>query len=393
MASRIDMIAPALPPQLDGIGDYCGYLAVPLSEQCTLGILTVSGHRHTPIANVQVREVFSPDERGTVRNLADVVLADPPDWLILQFNQFSYGRWGLNPYLPWVLRSIKKKLPQVRIAVMFHEDFVPPITWQFRIMRLWQKWQFKQLGSIADVVFFSIDPWVKKYSNWFPGKPVVHLPVGANLPRTKMGRDEARARLGIAPTTLVLGLFGSAHASRMLDRVRAAVEAAREVSGDVLFLYMGANGAAIHAMKLGCRVLAEGPLPAEEVSHRLHAVDIYLAPFVDGVSTRRGSMMAGLQHGLATVGTLGDLTDDMLRAENNRSILLAEVASSAAFAAQARRLAEDNALRIRLGTAAREFYNRNFDWEPIASKLLATLDSYDRDRSSPQAAEMSASLA
>jgi glycosyltransferase involved in cell wall biosynthesis len=384
MKLAIDLVAPALPPQLDGIGDYCSYLSGSLSGRARLGILTVEGHEHTSIPDIDIKGVFTPGRRKSVDRIAEVVLADRPDWLILQFNQFSYGRWGLNPFLPGVLRSIQKG-SRVRIAVMFHEDFVPQTTWKFRIMRIWQKWQFKQLGSIADVVFFSIDPWVKKYSGWFPGKPVVHLPVGANLPRTAMSRAEARERLGISDQTLVIGLFGSSGGSRMLDRVKVAVETAKENDRDVMLLYMGANGAVIRQLVSGIRVVAEGPLLADEVSRRLHAVDIYLAPFADGVSTRRGSMMAGLQHGLATVGTLGELTDDMLRKEHGRSILLADVSSVEEFAAQVRRLAGDAALRDQLGRAAQELYDRCFDWEPIATKMLSTLEAYDRDRSEPAA--------
>ena len=108
-----------------------------------------------------------------------------------------------------MLRTAIRENPETRLAVMFHEDFVPAINWKFAIMRQWQRWQFKKLGRAAHLVFFSIDPWVKRYSSWFPGKPVLHLPVGSNIPLIEISNREARRRLGITDGKLVLGLFGA----------------------------------------------------------------------------------------------------------------------------------------------------------------------------------------
>ena len=129
----------------------------------------------------------------------------------------------------------------MKLAVMFHEDFVPAIDWKFAIMRVWQKWQFKRLGRVADLVFFSIDPWVQKYESWFSGKPVLHLPVGSNIPHVSISRSEAKARLGIAESTTVVGLFGAVHPARNLPWIDAAVRAVKQSGMDTTFLYIGTN--------------------------------------------------------------------------------------------------------------------------------------------------------
>jgi len=108
---------------------------------------------------------------------------DTPDWLLLQYNPFSYGRWGLNLDLPLVIRDIKRRQPFIRIALMGHEPFVPISNWRSAIMTTWQRWQLWMLGRSADVVFFSIQPWARKFQTWWPNKPVLHLPVGSNIPR------------------------------------------------------------------------------------------------------------------------------------------------------------------------------------------------------------------
>jgi glycosyltransferase involved in cell wall biosynthesis len=373
---RICIISPALPPVLDAIGHYTALLAAELSRSVTVEVLTVGGFEPDAIAGVRVTGgTFSAQNRRSVWGIAEALAGNPPDWILLQFNQFSYGRWGLNLSLPRVMKHLKAVAPATRVAVMFHEDFVPAAGWKFRVMRLWQKRQFAALGGTADVVFFSIDPWVRTYRSWFPNAQVTHLPVGSNIPLIGTSRTVARERLGIRGNRLVLGLFGTAHASRMLDRVQLAAQRAVEAGVDATLLYIGADGPAVRAAVQALPVISAGPLDAAEVSRRLQAVDVALSPFVDGVSTRRGSMLAGLQHRLATVGTRGPLTDTVLDEQDGTALILADVASPQAFASAVVRLLQDPDLRARMGAAAQGLYIREFSWERIAHRLLGALSS------------------
>ena len=366
------MIAAALPPQLDGIGDYSARVAAELAHSAEVTVLT-GAPDPDPIPGVRIETVFSPDRRRSVYNLARWVEQDPPDWVLLQFNQFSFGKWGLNPFLPAAIRQIKRRCPQTRFAWMAHEDFVPIISWKFAVMTTWQRRQFRGLGRAADVIFFSIDPWVQQYRPWFPGKTIVHLPVGSNMPLTGISRSEARARLGIGENTLVLGLFGTAHSSRLLHLIRDAVQAAHARNPDVLALYIGPHGDAVREALHGLPTLAEGPFPAEEVSRRFAAMDIYLVPITGGVSSRRTSLMTALQHGIPTVSTFGPQTDQMLLAENNGAFVLTDINSPTAFPDAVVSLAQDPARQQALGAQGRRLYDREFDWKKVADRILITL--------------------
>jgi glycosyltransferase involved in cell wall biosynthesis len=379
----LHIIAPALPPALDGIGDYTAALSAELAQSCRVKILYPFGRdpiesEPDRVIGVTMAPVFCVSRRRSVLRIADTVANDRPDWLILQFNQFSYGKWGLNPFLPLTLGKIRKRVPGTRIAVMFHEDFVPPINWKFAIMRVWQKWQFKQLGRLAHVVMFSIDPWARKYRDWFPNKPVLHLPVGSNLTRIDITREDARQRLEIPRGKIVLGIFGAVNRTRNLPWLSAAIGTLRRSKLDTMILYIGADGAVVRELAAGIPVIAEGPLPADEVSRRLSAVDVFLAPFEDGVSTRRGTLMAALQHGLAIVGTKVPLTDDLLACEDGRSFLLADSRSIEAYSQCVRSLLADSSLRLRLGQNANALFDRHFTWSSISGRLLKALGEYDR---------------
>ncbi len=372
---KLHIIAPALPPLLDGIGDYTAALAAQLvsQAQCDVTILTGSDFEPAPIPGARIVPTFRYEEPASVAHIRKQVIAGHPDWLLLQYNPFAYGKWGLNLHLPRVLRDVKRECSALRLAVMCHEAFVPVISWKFAVMTTWQRTQLWQLGQAADAVFFSIQPWAQRYRSWFPHTPVAHLPVGSNIACVAMSREEARNRLGFTDDDFVVGLFGTAHASRMLPLMGDTLRALTAAGHKVTLLYIGPNEQEIRLHAGGARVYAEGALPAEEVSRRFAAMDMYLAPFLDGVSTRRTSVMTALQHGIAIVGNRGVWTDDLLLAENGKAFVLCDMRQEGAFQAQALRIAGDTDLRARLGSGAAELFAREFTWERIASRLMNAL--------------------
>ena len=371
---KLHIITAALPPRLDGIGDYTALLAAELAGQAEVSILSGEGPHARPIPGVRIIPIFLPAAPASVRALLAHARAERPDWLLLQYNPFAYGKWGLNPHLPLVLSAIRRQVPQTRLAVMMHEAYVPVINWKFAVMTTWQRWQLWSLARTANVGFCSIDTWVKQFQPWFAGKPLLHLPVGSNICRLEISRQDARARLGIAPETIVVGQFGAAHISRLQGLVRDTMEAICREGHDGLLLYIGPSTQEVSVALGNLPLRADGPLPADEVSRRFAAMDIYLAPFVDGVSTRRGSLMAGLQHGIATVGTRGVWTDTLWAEQDGRALLLADALNPEAFRTQAMRLVDDVSLRQRLGLEARQLYEREFTWKTISARLLTALE-------------------
>lgn len=375
MSDRINIIiiTAALPPQLDGIGDYTANLSAELAKTSSVSILTAVSVRPAPIAGVSIEPSFSVARPGSVRCIIPLVQANRPDWILLQYQPFAYGRWGLNLQLPLAIRAAKRSAPGTKFALMVHEPFVPILDWKHALMAVWQRWQLWALGRAADVVLFSIEPWVRQFRGWFPDKPLVHLPVGSNVPRVPMTRSEARARLGIGDDTAVLGFFGTAHNARLPGWVKSAARAVTQTGRAVQVLYIGPHKEAMCQALDGLPVIADGALPAEEVSRRFATMDVFLAPFTDGVSTRRTSLMTALQHGVATVGTRGASTDDVLAAESNWPLLLADVDKPEDFIEHVVRLLTDDTLRERIGHEGKRLYQAKFTWEHIAARLLDVL--------------------
>jgi glycosyltransferase involved in cell wall biosynthesis len=262
---------------------------------------------------------------------------------------------------------------------MVHEPWYLPTSFKRVLMATAQRPQLRALVRASDVVLASTEAYAAALRRWAPATPFVHLPIGSNVPDAGWTRAAARAALGIEAGALVAGVFGTAHHSRLLPLVRAAAErlqaehAARGDGGAFLVLYVGPDGAAVRDVLVGLPVRDLGRLPAEEVSRALAAMDLHLAPFELGVSTRRGSFVAGLQHGLPTVSTRGPHTDRLLAEADGTAFLLAPEDDAGTYAALAADLAADLARRGALAEGAHKLYLDTFDWSLLAEHVLSGL--------------------
>ena len=370
----VTLISARFPPRLDGIGDYTARLATELTQHADARVLTGGADPPDAPPRVSVATVFDPVRRRSVLGWADHLAADPPDAVVLQFNQFSFGRWGLNPWVPAALGRIRRRCPHTRIAVMYHERYVPATTARFRVMRRWQIPQFRAVGQRADHLFFSIENWAQRYADWFRDRPVTHLPVGSNIPHLGLDPADARRRLNINPDELVVGLFGHAHGTRGLQALDSVLRRAGQATGrPTRLLYIGPDHAAVRASLPGHVLTADGTATADEVSRRLSAIDLYLSDHTDGVSTRRGSMMAALQHGLCVLGTTGESTGDHLQAQHGSALHLVPAGNPDALARAAATLAADPGARAHLARGGQVLYENTYDWPVIARRLIAEL--------------------
>jgi glycosyltransferase involved in cell wall biosynthesis len=106
------------------------------------------------------------------------------------------------------------------------------------------------------------------------------------------------------------------------------------------------------------RIAATGPLDHERTPTHLAACDCLVQPYPDGVSSRRGSLMAGLALGLPIVTNAGPLTDAVWR-ESDAVALAASPAPSDFMDAVEHLLAEPRGME-ELGRRAAEMYQKRF---------------------------------
>ncbi|PEN09248.1 hypothetical protein CRI93_00525 [Longimonas halophila] len=369
---RIDLLFPAYPPALDGIGDYTAHLANTLSGRHDVRVWTGQTPASGP-SEVDVHTISGLPAAPALTTWADQICNDPPDWLVVQYNPFAYGTRGYAPALVSALSDVRARCPQLRIAVTVHEPFMPPDSIRLFVMSLWQRHQFKKLGRLADHLIFAIEPWVERFASWFPDTTCTHIPVGSNMPHIALTKADARARTGLPSDACVLGLFGRGHPSRLFDHIRRGIQQLEAGGHRPLLLYIGPGVDRIRTAFPDVRLHCTGALPAAGVSHHLSAMDVYLAPYHKGVSTRRGAFLAGLQHALPVLTTSGPQTDPLLHDAAGSAFAMTPRDNPDAFGHALTEIVSTPALQHRLGRGAQSFYLDHFQWPVIASQYERAL--------------------
>jgi glycosyltransferase involved in cell wall biosynthesis len=216
------------------------------------------------------------------------------------------------------------------------------------------------LLAMSDVVLVSMERWLEQLGGRV-ARRARRIAIASNLPDRRGERDAARRRLGADDDAVVLVSFGTDHPSRQPARIAALANAASAAGLDVLVVNLGAGAPALPGLGDDVPIVTPGPLARDELAAHMAAGDLYLAPFVDGVSSRRTTMAAALQHALPVLGTRGVSTDAFL-AGREPALTLVEVDDADGFVAAGLRLLGNRELRERGRTAARELYERELDW-------------------------------
>lgn len=144
------LLCGGFPPQIDGIGDYTWNPSRELVAQgCSAVQVLTSTHSSdeneilprsaaglfsaSADAEITVTRCFDPERPATLRSLRNH-LTPGLDWLVVQYNPFGFGPRGFNP---WLIAALGELRGCIRVAVMFHETYVPAWPWKFTAMRFW----------------------------------------------------------------------------------------------------------------------------------------------------------------------------------------------------------------------------------------------------------------
>lgn len=354
---RVGLMVARRADEADGIRDYTRRLLLALREAAV-------------DAELLQWATGAPDAaKGHARSAAHAAALDA---LVVQYNPFSFGRWGFAPRLPLFMAGLRRKRRRPRIAVMFHETYVDMRRPSWALMGSWQRAQLIAVQAAADVQLCSIQRWTERLRKTARGRPVHHLPVASNLPDARADREAARQRVGADDDTLVLSCLGLRHPGRLQGHMLTAAREAGTATSSVLLLDLGPGRRAVTQLASNVRMHSTGFLAERDLAAHLAASDVFLAAFMDGVSTRRGSVMAALQHAVPVVGTAGHLTDDVLA--NAPALMLVPIGAPDEFARSVMSLVHDGGRRAELGAAGRRFYEDNFDWPVLVGRMRTYLD-------------------
>ncbi|MBM4381705.1 MAG: hypothetical protein FJ086_20750, partial [Deltaproteobacteria bacterium] len=353
-------------PQQGGVADFAGLQAEALAAAGDAVEVHVPDYPSGGTAGSPVRVNGLPDRFGP-RAAAALAAAQARDPRVMLFHHspFGLGARGLNLAFPLVLNAVPGKL-----LVLFHEVHFPVVTGQplrHRVLARTQQAMARALLHRADAVCVSTEAWTPLLRALGWQGEVVHCPIPSNLlpPPSAPGKAQARSRLGLpldgeASWVGHFGTYGEAVAGPLAAVLPALLAAAPRRRA----LLLGRGAArfrgqllALHP-DLSTRLHVPGGEAPGEVSLGLLAADVLLQPFVDGVTTRRTSLMAALAHGRPVCGNLGPLSEPLWA--GLPGLQLAPSPSPAALLAAAEALLARAGEWAGLGDAARATYEAHF---------------------------------
>jgi glycosyltransferase involved in cell wall biosynthesis len=385
---RIGLVTGEYPPMEGGVGAFTEQLARTLADQGhDIDIITSKKARpaDTPRRASAVLEPIELDfarlhpragrwRWPTLSTIADIAIRHDLEIINLQYQAAAFNmRSPAIHFLPWRLKSI------VPTVVTFHDLRVPflfPKAGRLREVTI-RGLARRAAGNIATNTadFRTLQQWADR--------PARQIPIGSNIDVYEPNHieiAEVREKLGLSDNDRLLGYFGFLNETKGADTL---IQALAQLDQHYHVVFIGGQTGSsdpannqeflrqlqdqIERLNLSERVHWTGFLSPVRVSAHLTAADIMVIPYRDGVSLRRGTLMAVLAHGRPLITTFpGEATTEFTHGKNMWFVSPDNPSELAQAIAQ---LAGDVLLRERLGQEAREL-GQQFDWTTIAARTV-----------------------
>lgn len=382
---RILLISGEYPPMQGGVADYSHILAQRFGQRGhSVGVLTsrdAAGASVFGDEGVTPRAVMARWGWWELTSAARRAAAEiEPDVINIQYQAAAYG---MHPAINLLPRLFSLGMAgRVPCVVTFHDLLVPYLFPKAGPVRWWSITELAQ--SSAHVIVTNTEDY-ERLSSEHRMPPIHRIPIGSNVTTAlpaDYDRSAWRSRWDATDDALVLCYFGFLNASKGGEELIEALATLRREGRDVRLVMIGGSlGAsdptnrayltrvqqAIEAAHLAPHVTWTGHLSDEEVSASFGASDVTVLPYRDGVSFRRGSLMAALAHGMPIISCRPRAAlPEIVHGEN---IWLVPPEDASALALGIAQLADAHDLRRRLSAGARAL-SHLFDWDAIADHTL-----------------------
>jgi glycosyltransferase involved in cell wall biosynthesis len=370
------------PPQPGGVSDYTRLVAVGLAaggDEVAVFCPSNAGGADPIDPGVTVCRLpdhFGP--RGLFR-LERILGSRPaPDRILIQYVPHAFGFKAMNvPFAAWVASRASCYAP---VWVMFHEVAFP-FSWRppaHTVLGAATWLMARLVAGAADRILVSVPAWVPTLRRICPqSKKPQWVPVPCNVATTAdpTATAEVRRRY-IGNDVALIGHFGTfaPHVAAIFEPAAARI-LTDSPKARMLLIGRGSDqfqrSIVQSHSELADRVASTGGLPETDVAAHLRACDLLLQPSIDGVSTRRGSVMAALANGVPVVTNLGHASEP-LWTEGTGVIAVKSPDANAVAAAALQILALPPSARAEMGLQAASLYQSRFSLRHTLEQLRET---------------------
>lgn len=380
---KLLIISPEYSQIYAGVASYVRKLGLELSKHMEVDVLTTADAEAASYKQNENLVIHKNVKRWDIFGFIKImnfIRRSNYDFINIQYVPHIYGWNGVNFSLFffyfWLWFSRRN------VFTYCHEVALP---FSFKYWHRFPFAAFNRLVYCFIVLFskrvgLSVKSWRDKSAKiffWLKDK-FVFMPVFSNIKLIKLAKIEKqnlKVKFNINEDETILFFMGGFNPSKLINYVLATLDYLLKKGHKIKLICAGFETENVFSFlrpgqgHLKDRIIATGLIPEETLAQLLNITDIYLCPYTDGISTRRGSAMAGLQFGLPVVSTYGVNTDMQIFA-NGRTALLSAL-DAEEFAQKIEWLLNDRGAREKLGNAAKEFYENNFNLDVVVNYYIS----------------------
>lgn len=363
------MLSPKYFPLSDGLGHYTKILTEYLSKEFDMSIICSNNCLPDNGLEGVKHPLFLSSWKffGWISILFYVVLKKPK-YILLQYVPFMYSKkGGINFFVPLFIILLKIFSNETKFAVMLHELWYPnEPSFKSKILHYLHKLQLCLMLPVFSKIFTSTKSNFQEIKSLLPvvKDRIVFLPVASNIKTPKKRNFSFRNRSHLVH-------FGSLHISRNAEELVIKINHLLQDFPGVTLSYIGGEFFSPDIKdKLSSQIIYLGKLSDNEINQIFSQSDLLLAFYSDGVSARRGSILAALDHGLPVLTVLGHQTDDLFK--TSPVYLTSDNVDD--FIISLKKFLECN-LQLQDPKEIVHFYQNNFGWDLIVKTLSIELRS------------------
>ena len=340
----------------DALEDYCKALAQSLQKK---------GY------SLEISRVRWADDgwRRALRDAGKRFAGQRGSWVIVQYTTFAWSRRGFPVHFARLIKVLKRA--GMRVLIVFHDP--EPFGGRRAIDRLRRRVQLaviRRAARLADKIVSTISPdrvpWMQEPA--IRAKTML-LQVGSNIPAMPRTTPGAAERV---PTIVV---FGFSNLASETSTIASLLSRAAEVVGPLHLTVFGRGakvaGDLLRPLLDGTSVEVEalGILEGESAGSLLANADVQL--FVrSGLSSRRGSGIAGIVCGLPIVGFSDAETSPPV---TEAGVRLVPMGDQDGLVRELVLVLQQEALRETLRQRNSDAAERYFSWDRIADAYITFL--------------------
>ncbi len=372
---RICMVCPTYPPNdvPCGVGDYTRELVEQLTRSgLSLTVVASTSHHPDRSASIQVVPFAERWDSRASMNLVQFLHDEAFDLVHIQYTPGLFGRSPWMKLLPaaLALRGGPRVIltPHTLVAGYSSATALAPLLTSF---------SHRIICPNDEVTYL-----VSKYLPFLRPR-VRRIPIGSSIPALvgdpELTRAAIRAEFGLGAETLLLTHFGFAYSGKGIETLVVAAGHLRNAGMQFRLLMIGGPWpgaeayykelqAITRASGLNEHILWLGHCGRERIAALLLASDIYVVPYDDGISARRGTLVAGIMHHLPIISTHAVRPSRLFR--DGENVLLVPPGDHVALARAIETLimSPDLRQRLRLGVAD---LAKDFSWSRIAESTVS----------------------